>query len=139
MSAKFYPYMHGAPYIFHFVHPLVKLAKMMVERVNFERNLKNIRPATVLEMTVQQQLSPHFLHVSAAIDFNTKKCCCNDRKYCCPGDRIFCSRNTNDQCCLQLCNFYMHIPTKSTTFVKVALIKEILVFLHLLCQFQKFQ
>ena len=39
--------MHGAPYIFHFVHPLVKPAKMMVQRVSFERNLKNIRPATV--------------------------------------------------------------------------------------------
>ena len=51
MSAKFYPYMHGAPYIFHFVHPLVKPAKMMVQRVSFERNLKNIRPATVFAST----------------------------------------------------------------------------------------
>ena len=40
--------MYGAPYIFHFVHPLVKMAKMMVQRVNFERNLKKIRHATVL-------------------------------------------------------------------------------------------
>ena len=47
MAAKFSPYMYGAPYIFHFVHPLVKPAGMMVQRVNFERNLKNIRPATV--------------------------------------------------------------------------------------------
>ena len=39
--------MYGAPYIFHFVHPLVKTAEMMVQRVNFERNLKNICPATV--------------------------------------------------------------------------------------------
>ena len=39
--------MYGAPYIFHFVHPLVKTAEMMVQRVNFEQNLKNIRPATV--------------------------------------------------------------------------------------------
>ena len=35
------------PYIFHFVHPLVKTAEIMVQRVNFERNLKNICPATV--------------------------------------------------------------------------------------------
>ena len=48
MSAKFSPYLYGAPYIFHFVHPLVKLTKMMVESLNFERNLKNIRPATVV-------------------------------------------------------------------------------------------
>ena len=48
MAAKFSPYMYGAPYIFHFVHPLVKPAKMMVQRVNFEQNLKNIRPATVM-------------------------------------------------------------------------------------------
>ena len=40
--------MYGAPYIFYFVHPLVKTAKMMVQRVNFERNLKKIRHATVL-------------------------------------------------------------------------------------------
>ena len=40
--------MYGAPYIFYFVHPIVKTVKMMVQRVNFERNLKNIRPATVL-------------------------------------------------------------------------------------------
>ena len=39
--------MYGAPYIFYFVHPIVKTVKMMVQRVNFERNLKNIRPATV--------------------------------------------------------------------------------------------
>ena len=40
--------MYGTPYIFHFVHPLVKTAEIMVQRVNFERNLKNIRPATVV-------------------------------------------------------------------------------------------
>ena len=39
--------MYGTPYIFHFVHPLVKTAEIMVQRVNFERNLKNIRPPTV--------------------------------------------------------------------------------------------
>ena len=36
--------MYGAPYIFHFFHPYVKTAEMMVQRVNFERNLKNICP-----------------------------------------------------------------------------------------------
>ena len=40
--------MYGTPYIFHFVHPLVKTAEIMVQRVNFERNLKNIRPPTVI-------------------------------------------------------------------------------------------
>ena len=40
--------MYVTPYIFHFVHPLVKTAEIMVQRVNFERNLKNIRPATVV-------------------------------------------------------------------------------------------
>ena len=49
MSAKCSAYMYGAPYIFYFVHPLVKMAKMMVQRVNFERNLKTIRPSTVYE------------------------------------------------------------------------------------------
>ena len=39
--------MYGAPYIFYFVPPIVKTVEMMVQRVNFERNLKNIRPATV--------------------------------------------------------------------------------------------
>ena len=39
--------MYGAPYIFYFVHPIVKTVEMMVQRVNFERNLENIRPATV--------------------------------------------------------------------------------------------
>ena len=47
MSAKCSPTMYGAPYIFHFVHPIVKTVEMMVQRVDFERNLKNIRPATV--------------------------------------------------------------------------------------------
>ena len=47
MSAKCSPYMYGAPYIFYFVHPIVKTVEMMVQRVDFERNLKNIRPATV--------------------------------------------------------------------------------------------
>lgn len=39
--------MYGAPYIFYFVHLIVKTVKMMVQRVDFERNLKNICPATV--------------------------------------------------------------------------------------------
>ena len=39
--------MYGTPYIFHFVHPLVKTAEITAQRVNFERNLKNIRPSTV--------------------------------------------------------------------------------------------
>ena len=39
--------MYDTPYIFHFVHPLVKTAEIMIQRVNFERNLKNIRPAKV--------------------------------------------------------------------------------------------
>ena len=47
MSAKCSSYMYGTPYIFHFVHPLVKTAEIMVQRVNFERNLKNISPPTV--------------------------------------------------------------------------------------------
>ena len=47
--------MYGTPYIFHFVHPLVKTAEIMVQRVNFERNLKNIRPATVVQMTETEQ------------------------------------------------------------------------------------
>ena len=50
MSAKCSSYMYGTPYIFHFVHPLVKTAEIMVQRVNFERNLKNIRPPTVLSL-----------------------------------------------------------------------------------------
>ena len=40
--------MYGAPIFFYFVHPIVKTAEMMVQRVDFERNLKNIRPATVV-------------------------------------------------------------------------------------------
>ena len=39
--------MYGAPYIFYFVHPIVKMVEMMVQRVDFEQNLKNICPATV--------------------------------------------------------------------------------------------
>ena len=39
--------MYGAPYIFYFVHPNVKTVEMMVQRVDFEWNLKNICPATV--------------------------------------------------------------------------------------------
>lgn len=39
--------MYGAPYIFYFVHPIVKTVEIMVQRVDFERNLKNICPATV--------------------------------------------------------------------------------------------
>ena len=41
--------MYGTPYIFHFVHPLVKTAEIMLQRVNFEQNLKNIPPATVVK------------------------------------------------------------------------------------------
>ena len=48
MAAKFSPYMYSALYIFYFVHPFVKTVEMMVQRVDFERNLKNICPATVL-------------------------------------------------------------------------------------------
>ena len=50
--------MYGTPYIFHFVHPLVKTAEIMVQRVNFERNLKNIRPATVENNS--KQVNPCF-------------------------------------------------------------------------------
>ena len=35
------------PHISYFVHSIVKTVEMMVQRVDFERNLKNIRPATV--------------------------------------------------------------------------------------------
>ena len=45
--------MYGAPYIFYFVHPIVKMVEMMVQRVDFERNLKNIRPATVTLKTIK--------------------------------------------------------------------------------------
>ena len=48
--------MYGTPYIFHFVHPLVKTAEIMVQRVNFEQNLKNIRPATVHESGGQMEV-----------------------------------------------------------------------------------
>ena len=48
MSAKFSSYMYGTPYIFHFVYPLVKTAEIMVQRVNFEQNLKNVRPPTII-------------------------------------------------------------------------------------------
>ena len=51
ISAKCSPYMYGAPYIFYFVHPIVKTVKMMVQRADFEQNLKNICPATVKEKT----------------------------------------------------------------------------------------
>ena len=44
--------MYGAPYNFYFVHPIVKTVEMMVQRVDFERNLKNICPATVDVMTI---------------------------------------------------------------------------------------
>ena len=40
--------MYGAPYIFYFVHPIVKTVEMMVQRVDFEQNLKNICPVTVV-------------------------------------------------------------------------------------------
>ena len=39
--------MYGAPYNFYFVHPIVKTVKMMVQRVDFGQNLKNICPTTV--------------------------------------------------------------------------------------------
>ena len=47
MSAKCFPYMYGAPNIFYFIHSIVKTVKMMVQRIDFERILKNICPATV--------------------------------------------------------------------------------------------
>ena len=47
--------MYGTPYIFHFVHPLVKTAEIMVQRVNFEQNLKNIRPPTVFDNFVVEE------------------------------------------------------------------------------------
>ena len=59
MSAKCSSYMYGTPYIFHFVHPLVKTAEIMVQRVNFERNLKNIRPPTVLFTIFTHICTPH--------------------------------------------------------------------------------
>ena len=52
MSAKCSPYMYGAPYIFDFVHPIVKTVEMMVQRVDFEQNLKNICPATVFDIVM---------------------------------------------------------------------------------------
>ena len=61
MSAKCSSYMYGTPYIFHFVHPLVKTAKIMVQRVNFERNLKNIRPATVFTFRCNCKVITRFL------------------------------------------------------------------------------
>ena len=39
--------MYGVPYIFYFVHSIVKTVEMMVQRVDFEQNLKNICPTTV--------------------------------------------------------------------------------------------
>ena len=62
MSAKCSSYMHGTPYIFHFVHPLVKTAKIMAQRVNFLGNLKNICPATVNAYNLM------FSHVNASKD-----------------------------------------------------------------------
>ena len=44
--------MYGTPYIFHFVHPLINTARITVQRVNFERNLKNICPVTVVTMKI---------------------------------------------------------------------------------------
>ena len=48
--------MYGTPYIFHFVHPLVKTAEIMVQRFNFERNLKNIRPPTVPKTKIKDMI-----------------------------------------------------------------------------------
>ena len=36
--------MYGVPYIFHFVHLIVKLVEMMVKRVDFERT-KSLNPS----------------------------------------------------------------------------------------------
>ena len=47
MSAKCSPSMYGVPYIFYFVHSIVKTVEMMVQRVDFEQNLKNICPTMV--------------------------------------------------------------------------------------------
>ena len=44
--------MYGAPYIFYFVHPIVKMVEMMVQRVDFEQNLKNICPVTVSNLLI---------------------------------------------------------------------------------------
>ena len=49
MSAKCSPNMYGTPYIFYFVHRIVKKVEMMVQRVDFERNVQNIRLATVVD------------------------------------------------------------------------------------------
>ena len=58
MSAKCSPYMYGATYIFYFVLPTVKTVEMMVQRVDFERNLKNICPATVTPSVTVLSHSP---------------------------------------------------------------------------------
>ena len=59
--------MYGAPYIFHFVHPLVKTVEMMVQRVDFEQNLKNIRPATVSLSLIYYSTEPILLKVMPCI------------------------------------------------------------------------
>ena len=51
--------MYGTPYIFYFVHPIVKTVQIMVQRVHFERNLKNISPATVIIILEQEKLEFH--------------------------------------------------------------------------------
>ena len=47
--------MYGAPYIFYFVLSIVKTVKMMFQRVDFEQNLKNICPATVVQQDINLQ------------------------------------------------------------------------------------
>ena len=54
--------MYGTPYIFHFVHSLVKTAKIMVQRVHFEQNLKNIRLATVVKAVKPTSLNKSCLN-----------------------------------------------------------------------------
>ena len=47
--------MYSAPNIFYFGHPIVKMVEMMVQRVDFERNLKNICPMTVEEVKLNRK------------------------------------------------------------------------------------
>ena len=67
--------MYGTPYIFHFVHPSVKTAEIMVQRVNFERNLKNICPPTVcsaLELQVINEVTANDRFSGNALFSGTK-------------------------------------------------------------------
>ena len=48
--------MYGAPYIFYFVHPIENTVEIMVQRVNFGQNPKNICPATVVQKANKMKL-----------------------------------------------------------------------------------